>query len=1024
MVTKDCEFEDLDDDAVTAWVQFLQGYSRGHVMHHNSPKPPSQLPKALVTSRPGPKPMPSFSVPLYPDGKIRPEVAIAVARFYAEFNFLPPPRAEAEPLRTRIIKGYNLDRPDQLANFDRCTALVHTFFDRVCTFSLFKDNVQVVVSVAGDFPVDPGYEMVPETGICSHVVLRRDCKVVELGEIQRDWRFEGNPLCSGDGLVKGYVGVPIMLEVDPSAVPEDSTPLAVGVLAVMDSQPIPPLTPVQIKVLEDLTGMLSVQIRSTWEGWRRGTDARLRTSVTDFLNKALVHSNRSYPLPILTHPTVPVPSTSPPSPTLPAILDEAAHELRNMLDADLALIIDLTPFHALDEPHNGLSFNWLNNSQEPRVKPRRGKRVLGCSLNKQYDEWINKFRSPEAMRHLAAFLTLHARTHQTVFDSKATPEQDDPALSGLEPLLPAQMAHLAIPFYSANRPDLLLLVASANPFVSFSPTQITYASNLGVILVAHYVQTRIVEADAAKTTFVSQIRYLVIYRKFVITHELRTPLHGLLGQLELLKDAISANDLTQVPSLLESANHCAVVLQDFLNDVLDFGTMAQSNPMSIGDADTRPRGHMTTDMAALVVETAQLCWLKRRQWSPVSNSSETASPTVKLLVYYQDCSPDTWHVTFDASGLRRILYNLISNSLKCTSTGTISVSLRPLYRQVGDHRHMVELQVQDTGCGIPPAFIDRLFEPFTQADSFRPGAGLGLHITKMLVERMDGDISVQSQLGLGSTFTVIFPVQRSEIIPFTPTDEKLLCYSITDAQPSPLPQIPISGCPQAHRVGVVNGAVIDIQDTVKRDKESQEEQTLAGISTVVQNDNTAVKPNPQVHGVLASGESAESGTLRVLVVDDNTISRRILVTMLRKLNISYAQAENGIEAIEVFRIFKPHVVWTDVSMPMMDGVVIIAMSYRLWTDISNYSYCSYQTAAREMRKIEETQGLPPSYTERRYHQLWQLRDWEHIRKEALLGGAALDEWLVKGQSNLRDLRKTLTSVERNLKNPLMEHPAI
>ena len=126
-------------------------------------------------------------------------------------------------LRIQTIRKYNLYAKDQISNFDRCTSLVNMFFNRDVTFSLFKGNAQVVMSVAGNFPVerggyffmfhpcyfsDPypssGFEMPPETGICSHVVLRRDLQIVvrigsklhrnrsnynvqELSEVVEDW---------------------------------------------------------------------------------------------------------------------------------------------------------------------------------------------------------------------------------------------------------------------------------------------------------------------------------------------------------------------------------------------------------------------------------------------------------------------------------------------------------------------------------------------------------------------------------------------------------------------------------------------------------------------------------------------------------------------------------------------------------------------------------------------------------------------------------------------------------------------
>ncbi|KAJ6543805.1 hypothetical protein B0H10DRAFT_1355767 [Mycena sp. CBHHK59/15] len=507
------------------------------------------------------------------------------------------------------------------------------------------------------------------------------------------------------------------------------------------------------------------------------------------------------------------------------------------------------------------------------------------------------------MNAIANFLDMYSVTERSIFCGK-------PGTSGLEPLLqrpstptPSQgrsqpydntktLPHLAIPFYSAMRPDVLLVVASGTPFFSFKQADVTFASNMGVVLVAHLVQSSIVESDAAKTAFVSQI-----------SHELRTPLHGLLGQLELLRDGFSSGDLSMVPNLLDSAEYCGVTLRDIVNDVLDFGKLAQLPPDG-PDTAVRPQETALVDLVQITLETSRSCWLRRQQWRAISGDKTAErnrggmSAPVELVVEYEDRSmlEKGWWVSLDVPGFRRILNNLMTNSLKYTAEGLITVSL---VSQDGVDRNgqvcqQIALRVQDTGLGITPEFMDKLFEPFTQEDSFSPGAGLGLHITKSIVDRMHGDINAECRVGVGTTFTVILPVEDVEPRPPdkpTTMQQSIISQFARDAHglsapsptfsdatlvASPSPPLPQLALQDRATPNGVSGSKLE------RDKEEEEE---------------------------------PEEPMKVLVVDDNAISRKILIAMLKRSNATAYQADDGLNALEVFREVHPHVVWTDVSMP-------------------------------------------------------------------------------------------------------------
>ncbi|KAJ7158376.1 hypothetical protein C8R43DRAFT_995770 [Mycena crocata] len=929
-----------DDAVLTQWTLFLQDYAKGH---YGSPPP---LLKSSGDTKSASSDLPPFKVPLYPLGKISRKTAKIIAEFYGQYGFLPPPRAAEEAIRLQTIREYNLFKQDQTENFHRCSSLVHSFFPfaPMCQISLFHNDLQVIVSKAGEFPVNHSEGIVTETSICGHVVLKKNGHTTELHNLAEDWRFAGNPCCTVDSNgIQGYVGVPITLEADPS-VAQDSRRVTIGVIALLSNRPFPKLTETQRRVLNDLSTMLSVQLRSTWEGWQRGKQARLRNAVSLFLEKALVEPSQASIKTAVALTLPPVQGHDSPRRKLEALaltsdlFASAADQLQQLLEADFAIIIDLSAFHATrTNGRRHRSHSWVSDGQELSASVLLSKWILGYSSSTAYRDSCQKFNTPEAMASVASFLDKYAVTGRSVFSASG-------GISGLEGLLvpdgtvstpstppergskslgvPGTVPHLALPFYSSNRPNLLIVVASAAPFS---------LSNL------------IVAADAAKT---GASRLTV----FLFTHELRTPLHGLLGQLDLIRDSFSSGELTTVPELLDSAEFCGLALRDIVNDVLDFGKMA--------NGVENPGRHALVDLAQLTLETAKSCWLRRLQWQTVSASvlgPQSVPPSVELVVEYEDRSMlKNWWITLDVSGFLRILNNLVTNSLKYTAEGLITISLMSGHRKdkQGNDTGEITLRVEDTGFGIAPEFLSKLFEPFTQADSFSPGAGLGLHICKSLVERMKGTIIVEARPGGGTMFTAVLPVEDIELAP--PDQPRIIrrktisTHSTEPAQPSTL-----------------------ISDASAED-------TSFRAPTPVQTITPPLDSDASGDGDMGDVERH----LKILVVDDNVISRKILVAMLKRLNATAYQAVDGINALEVFREVQPDVVWTD-------------------------------TAAKEMRKIEQENGWTSSHIVAITG--LGLSD-EHIRREALLGSAALDGWLIKGQTNLKSLKESLVVVRRKLKD--------
>ena len=213
-----------------------------------------------------------------------------------------------------------------------------------------------------------------------------------------------------------------------------------------------------------------------------------------------------------------------------------------------------------------------------------------------------------------------------------------------------------------------------------------------------------------------------------ISHELRTPMNGIIGMTELALDT----ELSAVQrDLLETSRNSAISLLYLLNDVLDFSRMESKSV----ELDNIP-----FDLSKLVSDTVR--------------AFETQAQQKSLSLNYEVSSEIPSQVTGDPARLRQILVNLLGNALKFTSAG--SVSIRATVESSGSREIQVRLAVTDTGIGIPVEKQSVIFQPFAQADGTMTrkygGAGLGLSISMRLVELMGGDMGIASEPGKGSTF--------------------------------------------------------------------------------------------------------------------------------------------------------------------------------------------------------------------------------------------------------------------------------
>lgn len=330
------------------------------------------------------------------------------------------------------------------------------------------------------------------------------------------------------------------------------------------------------------------------------------------------------------------------------------------------------------------------------------------------------------------------------------------------------------------------------------------------------------EANRSKSLFLANM-----------SHELRTPLNAIIGYSELLQEEVSdigADHLASDLGKIQSAGHHLLTL---INDILDLSKI-EAGRMELH----REPCHIPSLVAGVITTATPLIRQKNNQ----------------LVV---QCDPQLGQMIADHVKLRQILLNLLSNAAKFTEQGTIRLDVQ------AQANASIEFAVTDTGIGMSPEILHKLFQPFTQADASTTrkygGTGLGLSISRRFAQMMGGDIAVTSQPGVGSTFTLTLPRDGGA----------------THAEPAAPPPPSVTLPPTA--------------------------------------------PTPaRTTEMLAAART-------VLVIDDDPSVRELMTRHLASLGIHTLTAADGIAGINLARTHRPEVITLDVMMPNMDGWSVLGV---------------------------------------------------------------------------------------------------
>jgi len=443
-----------------------------------------------------------------------------------------------------------------------------------------------------------------------------------------------------------------------------------------------------------------------------------------------------------------------------------------------------------------------------------------------------------------------------------------------------------------------------------------------------------------------------------MSHEIRTPMNAVIGMTSLLLDDETLNP--EQRDFIETIRMSGDALMVIINDILDFSKM-QENKVILED--------QPFDLASCVEEALDLV------------ASKASEKSLNLAYTIDKSVPGV--IIGDPNRLRQILSNLLINAIKFTERGEVKLSISA---QSLDATHEIHFKVQDTGIGISPDQMDRLFQPFSQIDSTvtrnHGGVGLGLVISKRLIELMEGRIWAESELGKGSAFHFTIKAETAPgdplenlvgdqpqlvgrnvlIVNDNRTNRRILgAYIYSWGMVPLLASASQDALDWIRRGDAFDVAILDMnmQDMdgltlakeIRRYNKTLPLVMLASIGQHLPVDHACltkpIKPS-QLHRVLTNvistqlGKKAErakaidkevqNSSLRILLAEDNVTSQKVAIQMLKRMGYKADVVANGIEALQALERQPYDLVLMDLRMPEMGGLEAAQFIRQRWPD--------------------------------------------------------------------------------------------
>ena len=452
------------------------------------------------------------------------------------------------------------------------------------------------------------------------------------------------------------------------------------------------------------------------------------------------------------------------------------------------------------------------------------------------------------------------------------------------------------------------------------------------------------EANQTKSEFLANM-----------SHELRTPLNAIIGYSEMLEeDAEDCGHDDYIPDL-QKIRTAGKHLLGLINDVLDL------SKVEAGQMD-------------LYLETFDISTMVKDVLSTIHPLAEKNGNSLSMT-----CDSTANEMTADVTKVRQSLFNLLSNASKFTQQGSISLDVSTQVTHDNSvSSNWIIFSVQDSGIGMTPEQIDKIFNAFSQADASTTrkygGTGLGLTITKTFATMMGGNITVQSEPGKGTTFTLTLPaIVNENMADKISTDlEKSVTHKPTVLVIDDNPE----ACEMLYRLLEKEGCHVVVAQSGEQGLHLAEEirpdlitldvvmPGMDGWSTLIQ-----LKKNPELletpiimvtmdedhefgsalgateflakpvdrdrlHHVLQSYIS-QSSAAPILIVEDEPDSRELVERLLEREGLEYQSACNGQEALDKLNQISPSLILLDLMMPEMDGFELLQYlrMHETWTDI-------------------------------------------------------------------------------------------